>query len=84
MYYFIERSKVGENIWSGGQKFEYTGKACMSPDGSYWYTSSYELMKDKDLVDGIAIGIKWSLENKKSKTGITKFVPRKGYVILKD
>lgn len=73
-----------EEIWSGGPKFEYTGKACLSPDGRYWYTGEYELMKDKDLTDGVSIGVKWGLDNTKPKTGIKKFVPRKGYVIIKD
>lgn len=73
-----------EEIWSGDAKYIYTGKACLSPDGSYWYTGEYELMNDKELVDGIKIGIKWGLENKKSRPGIKKFVPRKGYVIIKE
>lgn len=78
------KDKDAEEIWSGGPIFEYTGKACLSPDGKYWYTGEYELMKDKDLADGISIGVKWSLDNTKPKPGIKKFVPRKGYVIIKD
>lgn len=81
---FIDKSKDVEELWSGGPKYEYTGKACISPDGRYWYTGMYELMKDKDLVDGISVGVKWSIDNKKSKPGIKKYVPRDGYVIIKE
>ena len=83
MDYSMDNSTI-EEIWSGGVKFEYIGKACISPDGSYWYTGEYELMNDNELVDGVKIGIKWGLENKKSRLGIKKFVPRKGYVIIKE
>lgn len=81
---FIGESKVIEDIWAGGPKFEYSGKACLSPDGRYWYTGEYELMKDKELVDGVSVGVKWCTENTKPKPGIKKFVPRKGYVIIKE
>ena len=81
---FIEEYKGLEIIWTGGLKYEYTGKACLSPDGSYWYTGEYELMKDKELSDGVVIGVKWSHENKKTKPGIKRFVPRNGYIIIKE
>ena len=81
---FIKDDIDIKDIWSGGAKFEYIGKACISPDGSYWYAGEYELMNDKELVDGVKIGIKWGLENKKSRPGIKRFVPRKGYEIIKE
>jgi hypothetical protein len=71
-------------IWSGGYNYEYVGKLCISPDGRYWYTGEYELMYDKNFVDGAKIGIKRSIINKKARLGIKKFVPKGCYTLLTD
>ena len=73
-----------EEIWTGSLKFEYVGKLCLSPDGRYWYSGEYELMGDPSFKDGAKVGIKKSIENKKAKPGIKKFVPKGCYTILEE
>ena len=85
LLWYVDVSKninPSDEIWSGSQKYEYIGTLCMSPDGRYWYTGEYELLGDDSFVDGARIAIKKSIENKKSRPGITRFVPKGCCIII--
>lgn len=83
MDYSKTKSPV-EEIWEGVFKFEYVGKLCKSASGRYWYTGEYEVLGDPSFTDGAKIGIKKSIPNLKPKPGVSKFVPKGCWIIIKE
>ena len=85
LLWYKDISKLKEpidTIWTGGYKYEYIGKLCMSPDGRYWYTGEYEIKSNNAFYDGATIGIKMSTPNRRTRPGINKFVNKGCYTLL--